>query len=139
MSTTTKTFDWPSVEWKTALVCGAGGFIGSHVVLRLLRQGWRVIAFDDLTKCYSWERLQAHSPYLHFFEGDLLDRDLLCMVCDRVDTIIHCAGVEVAWPEAALQDLVAVAVTGTLNLIDAARACGCDRMIRLGVVPSPGA
>lgn len=125
---------WHQPHWKNVLVCGAGGYIGSHVVRRLLTRGCRVIAFDDLSVCRSWNRLQAHAPALALVTGDLLDRDLLCIVCHDVDVIVHCAGVEVAWPAAAFQDLVAVAVTGTLNLIDAACACGYPRVVRIGAV-----
>jgi nucleoside-diphosphate-sugar epimerase len=64
----------------------------------------------------------------------LLDRDLLGIVCQGVDTVIHCAGVELVWPPAALQELVAVTVTGTLNLVEAACACECRRLIRVGMV-----
>jgi nucleoside-diphosphate-sugar epimerase len=120
-------------QWKLALVCGAGGFIGSHVVRKLLSRGWRVIALDDLSLCRSWDRLASIGSSLAFIDGDLLDKDLLRFVCEGVDTIVHCAGVEVAWPAAALQELVAVAVTGTLNLLECARSCGCRRLIRSGV------
>jgi nucleoside-diphosphate-sugar epimerase len=59
---------------KTALVCGGGGFIGSHLVTRLKREGFWVRSVDIKSPQFS------PSMANEFIIGDLRDQDL----CRRV-------------------------------------------------------
>lgn len=54
------------------LVTGAGGFIGGHLVKRLLDDGYEVVA-ADIKPIFDWD--QAHYTYYNFAEVDLRDRN----------------------------------------------------------------
>lgn len=62
---------------KTALVCGAGGFIGSHMVARLKNEGYWVRGID--WKEYEFGTLPADD----FVLGDLSDQEVVRKVFDR--------------------------------------------------------
>ena len=61
---------------KTALVLGAGGFIGSHMVKHLVSEGYWVRGVD--VKSPEFENTKAHE----FIHGDLTDRDLVRRVLE---------------------------------------------------------
>ncbi len=62
---------------KTALVCGAGGFIGSHIVKRLKREGFWVRGVD--LKFPEFSETAADD----FIVGDLRDQKLCQAAIDR--------------------------------------------------------
>ena len=69
-----------SAAARPTLVTGSAGFIGSHVALRLLERGERVVGFDNVNDYYDpalkrarLARLAAHPGYVHV-EADLADR-----------------------------------------------------------------
>jgi GDP-D-mannose 3',5'-epimerase len=64
-------------EKKSALVCGAGGFIGAHMVKRLKREGFWVRGVD--LKCPEFSDSEAND----FVIGDLRDPDLCKKIADR--------------------------------------------------------
>jgi UDP-glucose 4-epimerase len=108
------------------LVCGGAGYVGSHTVSVLARQGHRVTVLDNLStghrEAARWGRL---------VEADLLVPDSLDRAFDEpVDAVMHfCArslvGESVAQPYAYYQNNV----TGTLHLLEAMRRHGVDRIV----------
>lgn len=79
------------------LVTGAAGFIGSHLVDRLLADGREVVGVDSFTGCYSRERkernltLARESDAFSLVEGDLLSLDPEVLL-SNVDAVVHMAG-----------------------------------------------
>lgn len=108
------------------LVCGGAGYVGSHTVSVLARQGHRVTVLDNLStghrEAARWGRL---------VEADLLVPDSLDRAFDEpVDAVMHfCArslvGESVAQPYAYYQNNV----TGTLNLLEAMHRHGVGRIV----------
>jgi dihydroflavonol-4-reductase len=97
-----------------ALVTGAAGFIGSHVVVALAQAGASVRAFD--------RAVPTEVPAgVAFAQGDLLDRDALRRALDGCDTVFHLAAVYSYSPRDAAA-MERVNVEGTRVLIEEAGA-----------------
>ncbi len=79
------------------LVTGAAGFIGSHLVDRLMELGHEVVGIDSFTGNYPSERKLQNLAWVssvggfRFVRGDLLDLDLRILL-GGVDGIVHLAG-----------------------------------------------
>jgi UDP-glucose 4-epimerase len=79
------------------LVTGGAGYIGSHAVQRLLRDGHRVVVIDNLYRghCAAIDRLRAMpgGDRLTFHEMDLDQRERLRTIIDeaKIDTVMHFA------------------------------------------------
>ena len=120
------------------LVTGGAGFIGSHVVERLLRAGHAVWVLDDLNNFYdpaikqrNLRELEALGKPFIFVQVDLTDRARLDEVLGGVKfvQIIHLAaraGVRPSLQEPALYQRVNV--EGTVNLLEAARLNGVKKI-----------
>ena len=120
------------------LVTGGAGFIGSHVCERLLRDGHRVWAFDDLNDFYdpqvkrrNLREIQALAKPFEFFQGDLTHRAALDELFSSVkfDQVIHLAaraGVRPSLEQPALYQRVNV--EGTVNVLEAARQNGVKKI-----------
>src|SRR5947207_11798256 len=75
-----------------ALVTGGAGFVGSHLVDRLLLNGDEVWVLDDLSTG-SFENVRPHleRPGFHFAEGSILERSLVEGLASSCDTVFHLA------------------------------------------------
>lgn len=78
------------------LVTGAAGFIGSHLVDRLLDEGREVVGVDSFTGYYSRERKERNLALakaeggFSLIEGDVLSLDLEDLL-HGVDSVVHLA------------------------------------------------
>ena len=74
----------------SVLVTGGAGYIGSHMVLRLLDDGEDVVVIDRLNSGFDW----AVPPEAELIVGDIGDQHLVEQTIKRrqVDAIIHLAG-----------------------------------------------
>ena len=81
------------------LVTGGAGFIGSHVVDRLLARGHEVVVLDNLMAQVHGDAAQRpvnllqqlHHPGLRFVRGDVRDRTALSGALRDVDSVVHLA------------------------------------------------
>jgi len=74
---------------KRVLVTGGAGFIGGHLVERLLVEGYEVSVIDDL----STGRLSKIPRQVEFFHGSVLDKELVASAIANVDACIHLAAI----------------------------------------------
>lgn len=113
-----------------ALVTGAAGFIGSHLVDRLLAAGHEVTAYDNLsTGRRRFLESAARRPGFELVEGDVLDSGLLTRAVAGHDWVFHLAanadvrhGLE--HPRRDLEQNT----LGTFNVLEAMRAGGVRRI-----------
>ena len=101
-------------------ITGGAGFIGSHLIERLLAAGNTVRVLDNLSTGKR-ENLPTH-PQLEFVLGDIRDRDLVSESARGMDVIVHLAAV--ASVQASVDDPTGTHETnfdGTLHLLEAAR------------------
>lgn len=75
-----------------ALITGGAGFIGSHLAERLLADGGKVIAIDNLSTG-SLKNIEAFkaSPDFDFVEGDVRNTELMETLVERSDIVFHLA------------------------------------------------
>lgn len=106
---------------KRALLTGGAGFIGAHIVARLLQAGWRVRVLDD-SSTGSRNRLPGDSAQFEYIEGSVLDRDMLAKAAAEIDLVVHLAAV-VGMQQACRDPAYAFRVSreGTENVLSATR------------------
>ncbi len=114
-------------EGRSALVTGGAGFIGSHMVDRLLEEGFRVIIVDDLSSG-KLKNVNHHATFHHMSitQPSLLD----VFNREKPDLVFHMAAqssVSRSTREPILDS--EINVLGTLRLLDAARRTGVDKII----------
>ncbi len=73
---------------KRALVTGAAGFIGSHLVERLVADGWTVRALDDLSRGDE-ANLASVADRIEWVRSDVRDAGATRRACDGVDVVFH--------------------------------------------------
>jgi UDP-glucose 4-epimerase len=115
-----------------ALVTGGAGFIGSHVVERLLAEGWRVRVLDNLSTG-SRANLPFAARYggaLEVIEGDVRDLATVERAAAGCRVIFHQAAMR-SVPRSVVDPLGANEnnVTGTLHVLEAARRAGVRRVV----------
>lgn len=108
------------------LVTGGAGFIGSHLVERLLEEGYEVTILDDLSggQLGNLDRVRDH-PCLRVIIGDVRDMTALWTALDGVEAVFHLAAV-VGIPRVLADPIrtIQVNVEGTKRVLEACAARG---------------
>ncbi len=119
------------------LVTGGAGFIGSHLVQKLLSLGQQVVVLDNLAtgkRDNLDDAIQGapieHRGKIRFVKGDITDKHVCSSASDGVDYVLHQAGLgSVPRSIERPADTHAANVTGTLNMLWAAREAGVKRFV----------
>jgi UDP-glucose 4-epimerase len=113
---------------ETYVITGGAGFIGSHLAERLLREGARVRIVDNFItgKRQNIEHLRGD---LTLHEISITDRAALQSVIDGADYVLHQAALP-SVPRSVADPVTSneINVTGTLNVLIAAREAGVKRV-----------
>jgi nucleoside-diphosphate-sugar epimerase len=75
------------------LVVGGGGYIGTHVVEKLLREKYKVRVFDKFLYSRNVFSDMEHNRNLEIIEGDITDLYSLTMALKNVQAVVHLAGI----------------------------------------------
>lgn len=121
-----------SLKNKKALITGANGFIGSHVVQRLLKEGAQVSILvreeSDL-----W-RIEEFIREIRVFKADLRDRDRIYSYINELkpDYVFHMAAYGVDSRQKNYLTAVNTNVIGTMNLLTPLITLGCEKFLNIG-------
>ena len=118
------------------LVTGGTGYIGSHTVVELQKNGYECVIVDNLSnsKLCVLDRIEAITGIRpEFILCDLLDKDTLKKVFDEhpeIDSVIHFAGLK-AVGESCQKPLLYYHnnITGTINLLNSMLSHGVNRIV----------
>ena len=119
---------------ETILVTGAGGFIGSHLVERLVALGAHVRAFVRYNSRNDWGLIEDISPgirdEMEIVVGDLKDSWVIRNAVEGVGIVFH-LGALIAIPYSYVNpgDVVQTNVIGTLNILNACRESGVGKFV----------
>ena len=103
------------------LVTGGAGFIGSHIVERLVKQEHQVRVLDNFSTGHR-ENLEGFARQIELIEGDIRDFPAVCQAVHGYDVIFHEAALcSVARSVENPRDTNAVNIDGTLNVLLAGR------------------
>ncbi len=111
---------------KRAVVTGGAGFIGSHVVDMLIKDGYEVDIVDNM----SAGKRERINPKAKLFEMDVRDTDALGTIFKKGDIIFHLAALpSVPYSILHPKESHEINVGGTLSLLEAARTAGAGRVV----------
>ncbi len=113
----------------TCLVTGGAGFIGSHIVRRLLRDGYGVRVLDDFSTGHR-RNLAEVADDVEIIEGTICDPETAARATRGVAGVFHLAA-RASVPRSVEhpRESNAVNVDGTLNMLIAARDAGARRFV----------
>lgn len=119
---------------KKVLVTGSDGFIGSHLVEELVAQGYDVKAFCYYNSFNSWGWLDTLPnetlDKVEIFTGDIRDYHGVETAMQGCDVIYHLAAlIAIPYSYYSPGSYIDTNVTGTMNIVQAARKLGVSRVL----------
>jgi dTDP-glucose 4,6-dehydratase len=119
---------------KRVLVTGADGFIGSHLVDRLLEEGYKVKAFVYYNSFNSWGWLDAFPKEklkdIEIFTGDIRDPNGVRKSMEGIDEVFHLAAlIAIPFSYHSPDSYIDTNIKGTLNVLQAARDLKTERIL----------
>src|SRR5207247_535615 len=119
---------------KQILVTGGGGFIGSHLVERLVADGASVRAFVHYNALGSagWLDRSPARDHVDVVFGDIADRDSVRQAAAGCEVIFHLAAlISIPYSYSAPESYLRVNAGGAMNVMQAARETGVSRVVHV--------
>ncbi|MEP6975163.1 MAG: SDR family NAD(P)-dependent oxidoreductase [Spartobacteria bacterium] len=118
-------------EYNRALVTGGAGLIGSHIVDRLIAEGFEeIVVLDNLTRGRRENLMSAMaSRKIRILEGDIRDSSLVKRAMDGIDIVFHEAAIRITHCAEDPRLAHDVLATGTFNLVESAVAARVKRFV----------
>ena len=123
-----------NLSGKSVLVTGAGGFIGSHLVERLLEEGCKVRAFVHYNSFNRWGWIDSFSndklEKIEVFSGDIRDPNGVREAVKGVDIVFHLAAlIGIPFSYHSPDSYVDTNVKGTLNILQACKDLDVEKVL----------
>lgn len=114
---------------KKVLVTGGAGFVGSHLVEKLVHLGAHVTVLDDLSTGKEIN-LHAVKDRINFIHGSIVDLAVCIHATQSIDYVFHLAAL-VSVPQSVQEPekCNAINITGTFNILEACRLNAIERII----------
>ena len=119
------------MNFNRVLVTGGAGFIGSHLMTRLLKEGFEVVVLDNLSTG-SLENLELclENENFRFVKGSIIDEQMVRDALKDVEAVFHLAAItsvpySVEFPDVTRE----VNVDGTRKLLEECLSAGVERFI----------
>jgi NAD dependent epimerase/dehydratase len=116
-------------------VTGAAGFIGSHLCELLVREGYQVRAFVHYNSSGRWPNLEQIPPdvrqHVEIVAGDIADFGAVTRAVAGCSWVFHLAAlIGIPYSYVAPASYVQTNIIGTLNVLDACRQHGVERLLQ---------
>jgi len=123
-----------NLKGKRVLLTGADGFIGSHLLEALLKEGCKVKAFCYYNSFNTWGWLDTLSPQIlnevEVFTGDIRDPNGVRKAMENVDVVFHLAAlIAIPFSYHSPDSYVDTNIKGTLNVLQAARDLNIEKLL----------
>ncbi len=111
---------------KKVLVTGGGGFIGSHLVEKLVKKNYSVKTIVPYNIDNSWGWIDTFDKKIkknvEVISGDVCDQNLISNQTKKIDIVFHLAAlISIPYSYKSPRSYLSTNVTGTLNMLEAAR------------------
>ena len=116
---------------KNVLVTGGCGFIGSHLVDKLLRKDYRVTVLDNFSTGHKNNLAhQKENSLLQVIEADIRNFEIVSPYFKNVDMVFHLAALADIVPSiVSPREYYSSNVLGTMNVVEASRLAGVKRFV----------
>ncbi|MBD9375240.1 SDR family NAD(P)-dependent oxidoreductase [Rhizobium sp. ARZ01] len=116
------------------LITGADGFIGSHLTEKLVQYGSEVtaLALYNSFDSYGWldDLPETIKEKVNLVRGDVRDTNFISSIVRDHQLVFHLAAlIAIPYSYAAAQSYVETNILGTLNILEAARQAGTERVV----------